>query len=233
MKQPAYNPHFQTLALVAISYQAFGTITFTERFTEVPPATPRCAYVTWTILSHSRFRSADKQHHSMGGRIFSKEYLCLIPTSRITACESFFELPSFANIPILDGPAETSQALIGSSGASLLNQMLVMQSRRGVQQAPLLFPISAAVAADQNLKLGLTIQPRIVPIDGDWMSTDWSQWEFPDPLVGSAVSFEDCVYLGLAKPSYARKNAPNYVHFALCLAFDDLDCTSYARSLVL
>ncbi len=51
---------------------------------------------------------------------------------RITACEAFFELPSFGQIPIVDGPAtETSQTLFGTSGAILLTEMLVMQSRSG------------------------------------------------------------------------------------------------------
>ena len=47
-----------------------------------------------------------------------------------------------------------------------------------------------------------------------------------------ATSFEDCVNLGLAKPSYALKNAPNYVHFVLCLVFDDLDCFTYISDAV-
>ncbi len=71
------------------------------------------------------------------------------------------------------------------------------------------------------------MQPRLVPTDGDWESTDWSQWQFPNQFAGAATSFEDCIHLGLAKPGFARRNAPSYVHFALCVAFDDLDCMTY------
>ena len=106
-----------------------------------------------------------------------------------------------------------------------------MQSRSGVQQSSLLIPINTAIGADQNPNLGLIIQPRVLPIDGNWMDRNSSNWGFPDEWPGFAVSFVDSVYLGLAKPSYARKNAPNYVHFALCLAFVDLDCLSFPTSL--
>lgn len=100
-----------------------------------------------------------------------------------------------------------------------------MESRIGAQQAPLLLPSDDAVLADQNRNLGLRFQPGVVPDNGNWSSDDWSQWNFPDPLEGDAVSMKDCIELGLAKPRYARKNAPSYVHFALCLYFDELDCT--------
>lgn len=81
--------------------------------------------------------------------------------------------------------------------------------------------------SDHNPNAGTKFQPALEPDDGDWTSTDWSQWNFPDPLNYLAVSLEDCVNLGLAKPSYARKNAYSYVHFAICVANDDLDCDSW------
>ena len=109
-----------------------------------------------------------------------------------------------------------------------------MQSVTGAQQAPLLFhqPINGALGADHKSKLGLTYQPRVQPEDGNWLSIDWPQWQFPNPLNGAATSFEDYVNLGLAKPSYALKNAPSYVHFVLCLVFDDFDCFNYISEAV-
>lgn len=84
------------------------------------------------------------------------------------------------------------------------------------------------MGADPNSHLGLTYQPRVEPEDGNWGSIDWPQWQFSNPTDGlSATSFVDCVNLGLSKPSYALKNAPSYVHFVLCLVFDDLDCFNY------
>lgn len=124
------------------------------------------------------------------------------PIYGITTCDDFFVLDSFEDIPMDDdGPISTSQSLIGTAGAVLLSEMLILQSRRGV-----------------------TLQPRVIPDDSDWTSVDWSQWNF-DPSDGQAFSLVDCINLGLAKPSYARLNAPSYVHFALCLAFPDLECS--------
>lgn len=142
-------------------------------------------------------------------------------------CEPFFDLPSFADEELYDGHwTETSDMLIGYSGPTLLNEMLIMQSRTGAQQAPLLILISSAVCADQNPDIGLIVQDPVRPSNLDWTSTNWSQWEvIPNPN-RKATALADCVNLGLARPDLARKNAPNYVHFVLCLAFNELDCTS-------
>lgn len=124
-----------------------------------------------------------------------------------------------------DGPILTSQSLIGTAGAVLLSEMLILQSRRGAQSKLRFFPQSTArLSSNEDPNLGVTLQPRVVPDDSDWTSVDWSQWNF-DPSDGQAFSLVDCINLGLAKPSYARLNAPSYVHFALCLAFPDLECS--------
>ena len=91
-----------------------------------------------------------------------------------------------------------------------------------------IFPQSMAwFRSDNKPNTGTKFQFAPEPDDGDWTSTDWSQWNIPEEESYPAVSLQDCVNLGLAKPSYARKNAYNYVHFALCVANDDLDCSSW------
>ena len=65
-------------------------------------------------------------------------------------------------------------------------------------------------------------KPRVIPPNGDYSITDLTQWIVDADV--PAVSFFDAGLLGLADPERARLNAPNYVMFALCLAFEDLDC---------
>ena len=74
---------------------------------------------------------------------------------------------------------------------------------------------------------GLSSQPRVIPPDGDYSITDFSQW-VADPNT-PATDFLEAALLGIVSPQRARLNAPNYVMFAICLAFEDLDCLSLYR----
>ena len=87
------------------------------------------------------------------------------------------------------------------------------------------FPTSSAVCADQNPYIGVIVYNPLRPNTGEYRTTDPSEWVIDWNAGRKATGFADCVNLGHFRPDLARKNAPNYVHFALCLAFDYLDCT--------
>lgn len=55
-----------------------------------------------------------------------------------------------------------------------------------------------------------------------WTNRNWASW-VPDPGV-AAYGYTYSVYLGLAMPAMAMKNADNYVTLALCLLYAALDC---------
>ena len=76
---------------------------------------------------------------------------CLNFPRSITVCEGFFGLDSFGSIPEIDGPAtDTSQTFIGTSGAVLLTELLLMESRTGAQLVPLPFLIKSAVCTESD-----------------------------------------------------------------------------------
>lgn len=68
----------------------------------------------------------------------------------------------------------------------------------------------------------MDLKPRVIPPNGDYSIADLTEWV--SDAGTPAVNFIDAGLLGLANPESARLNAPNYVMFALCLAFEDLDC---------
>ncbi|KAM0803943.1 hypothetical protein BDR22DRAFT_838394 [Usnea florida] len=70
------------------------------------------------------------------------------------------------------------------------------------------------------------------PPDNDWTSRDWAQWSFAPASAGRSYGFMPTVYLGLARPFYARINADNLRMFAGCMYFTELECLGQFQSYI-
>ena len=74
-------------------------------------------------------------------------------------------------------------------------------------------------------------QPRVVPPAGtNYRNTDWPLYTL-DP-VKQSYGFSYSLALGLARPKLGLLNAENYAVFAMCLAYQNLDCVTDIMRLI-
>lgn len=65
-------------------------------------------------------------------------------------------------------------------------------------------------------------ETSLLPPGGDYKNRDWPSWTLNAGKI--AYGYANSVYLGLARPQLALRNADNYAIFSVCVAYPTLNC---------
>lgn len=156
----------------------------------------------------------------------------------ITKCAAIFAAPTLSElgIPIPNGGTAEIRRFQRTGDLTDLHEAMHLVSLGGAlkkrfQHPPT--PTTTNLPSSQILTpsapTGIIDQPAVVPPESNppdpnvWLTNrNWASWSFS--TTANTYGYILTALLGLAAPLAARLNAENFVIFALCMYFAELDC---------